>query len=66
MSAYGDKVRTSLDKHQCISHWVLTAAADERDDIIRNSDDETYAIGSGFYKGWPQQVEWDKNEFVTL
>ena len=51
MSAYGDKVRTSLDKHQCISHWVLTAAADERDDIIRNSDDETYAIGSGFYKG---------------
>ena len=51
MTAYCDKLKTSMDKHRCISHWVLTAAADEQDDIVRNCDDDSYEVSAEFYKG---------------
>ena len=51
MTAYCDRLKTSMDKHRCVSHWVLTATADEQDDIIRNYDDDSYEVSGDFYKG---------------
>ena len=49
MTAYTDKIRTSLDKHHCVSHWVSPTESDARDDIIRSPYNDQYEVGSNFY-----------------
>ena len=49
MTAYCDQLRTSMDKDHCTPHWVHTAVADAREDIIRSHTDEQYAVHNDFY-----------------
>ena len=50
MTAYCDKIRTSLDKDRCQPHWVHTEDADARDEIHRRRDvDEKYDVHREFY-----------------
>ena len=49
MTAYAEKIRTSLDKYSCVFHWISSTESDARDDIIRSPYNDQYEVCDNFY-----------------
>jgi hypothetical protein len=49
MTAYAEKIRTSLDKYHCVFHWVSSTEADARDDIIQSPYNDRYEVCDNLY-----------------
>ena len=49
MTAYAEKIRTSLDRYRCVFHWISSTESDARDDIIRSPYNDQYEVCDNFY-----------------